>query len=593
MSIESRIRQYGRVFNEWQVQETLRQSPDGKYASFRLSHSTSGQISCGLRVISLMEEQGDFAALSDEQKASYHKRYTYATQTASDQIQKMKHSQENPNLVCDLEHRFLNWSNPTGYGCDLLIRCELLPDLRQVLDSGRVLSEKDIIQLAKDICSALVTAHSSQVHHHSICPETIFVCDAVGSYKLAFGDLAEVNRYSAPETKLGQRDHRSDIYSLGLVLYALCNNGQLPSDSAATGAYLPRPCNISDAFSGIVLTACAYSPEHRYQSAQEMLNDLYLIAPAPAVVAAQNAAGKQKTKKRRWPAVLILLIILAALAAFAYACRTYFLEDEPEKRSSSTQKQEPEEPTGSTQSAPSAAPTGSAAATEPATAPAVTEPAATEPAATEPAETIPSVYNPLADLEVGDTFTFGTWEQDNNGRNGAEPIDWVVLDKLGDEILVISKYGLSARAYRSSLTATTWETSDARIWLNDVFYTSAFNAEEMSRICLKDISPDGNPQYNTYVGASTQDHIFLLSIGETEHYLPYSTDRLCYATPNTALEGAYQNPNTGASWWLLRTPGSIASYVTSVNSDGTIDYDGGKVDSNKGVMRPAMWISVE
>lgn len=53
----------------------------------------------------------------------------------------------------------------------------------------------------------------------------------------------------------------------------------------------------------------------------------------------------------------------------------------------------------------------------------------------------------LKSLKVGDTFTFGHYEQDNNSSNGKEPIEWLVLDRKGNEVLVISKYCLDSKPY--------------------------------------------------------------------------------------------------------------------------------------------------
>ena len=46
---------------------------------------------------------------------------------------------------------------------------------------------------------------------------------------------------------------------------------------------------------------------------------------------------------------------------------------------------------------------------------------------------------------VGDTITFGTYEQDNNTSNGKEAIEWTVLDKNGMSVLLISKQALDCQ----------------------------------------------------------------------------------------------------------------------------------------------------
>ena len=64
----------------------------------------------------------------------------------------------------------------------------------------------------------------------------------------------------------------------------------------------------------------------------------------------------------------------------------------------------------------------------------------------------------LTNASIGDIVVFGTYEQDGNRTNGSEWIEWLVLDKEEDRILVISKYGLSSQAYNASANpiSSTW-----------------------------------------------------------------------------------------------------------------------------------------
>ncbi len=94
---------------------------------------------------------------------------------------------------------------------------------------------------------------------------------------------------------------------------------------------------------------------------------------------------------------------------------------------------------------------------------------------------------------VGSIITFGAYEQDNDLTNGKEPIEWIVLDvdKKTNRALVISRYGLDARAYHSGDWDTqypTWEKSEIREWLNNDFLSAAFTAEEQKGIVIQRIS---------------------------------------------------------------------------------------------------------
>ena len=51
----------------------------------------------------------------------------------------------------------------------------------------------------------------------------------------------------------------------------------------------------------------------------------------------------------------------------------------------------------------------------------------------------------------GDVITMGTYEQDGNTKNGAEPIEWMILDEKDDRLLVISVKALETMVYDDTM----------------------------------------------------------------------------------------------------------------------------------------------
>lgn len=205
----------------------------------------------------------------------------------------------------------------------------------------------------------------------------------------------------------------------------------------------------------------------------------------------------------------------------------------------------------------------------------------------------------VKNASVGDTITFGAYEQDNNTSNGKEAIEWTVLDKDGMSLLLISKQALDCQQYNTSYTDVTWESCSLRKWMNGTFLNKAFNAEEQAQIQNTTVSADKNPEYNTNPGNATTDKVFLLSINEVEKYFNSDEARKCAPTAYAKAQGAYTSDiyktASGAAtcWWWLRSPGDNQSTAANVYNDGSVDYTGNYVLYVNDAVRPALWINLD
>ena len=203
----------------------------------------------------------------------------------------------NTNIVSYEDH-FIR-PKTTGIGYDIFIKMELLTSLQDRIKEGG-LTVRDAVKLGEDICRALVVLRREKIVHRDIKPGNIFI-NSGGDYKLGdFGVSRFMERtlssmsvkgtltYMAPElVKEGSGDYRVDIYSLGLVLYRLLNKNRAPllplppagvnhtlneeaHERRLNGEALPPPADADEKLSGIVLKACAYRPQDRWNSAEEM-----------------------------------------------------------------------------------------------------------------------------------------------------------------------------------------------------------------------------------------------------------------------------------------------------------------------------------
>lgn len=199
----------------------------------------------------------------------------------------------------------------------------------------------------------------------------------------------------------------------------------------------------------------------------------------------------------------------------------------------------------------------------------------------------------LIDLNVGDQFFFGHYEQDNNLTNGTEELEWVVLDVVDGKALVTTVYAVESMMYHHTLEDITWEQSSVRKWLNEDFYKTAFEKEHLDYISLTQVPADLNPQEDTLTGSVTEDYLFLLSLKEIELYMVGKPLAVCQATPYVVDNRfGYVFGENNASWWWSRTTGAFQNFAAGVNPIGAISYQGNNVTYHLGGIRPAMWIDL-
>lgn len=197
------------------------------------------------------------------------------------------------------------------------------------------------------------------------------------------------------------------------------------------------------------------------------------------------------------------------------------------------------------------------------------------------------LYEP--NIVVGSVITMGTYEQDGNSSNGAEPIEWKVLAIEGNKALVISKYVLDWKQYHEVGEDISWSNCGLRTWLNGDFYNQAFNTNEKSKIETTTITTKND---------SSENQIFILNKSELEKYFYSNDDRMC--EPTEVVKNSAKNTNNttfengeGCWYWGCgRGTNDYAPYVgikgrLGDNSNDNADY----VDRYFGV-RPAMWIEI-
>ncbi len=212
-------------------------------------------------------------------------------------------------IISRLDHRFIlrcyhmGFANGTMYACLEYVQA---PDLAQTIASAS-LDWSRALEICAQVCQALQYAHNQGVLHRDLTPRNILVFKdtvkiidfglaasrtLVEEQKLTLtGEILGTPFFISPEQWLGKTaDERSDIYSLGCVLYQ-CLTGELPfyasnsvtlavSHTSAT----PPPLNLTGvpdetvrSLDAIIRKALAKDRNNRYQTTGELLADLQAV----------------------------------------------------------------------------------------------------------------------------------------------------------------------------------------------------------------------------------------------------------------------------------------------------------------------------
>ena len=240
-------------------------------------------------------------------------------------------------------------------------------------------------------------------------------------------------------------------------------------------------------------------------------------------------------------------------------------------------------------------------------------------------------------VEVADAVYFGTYEQDGKAST-KDRLEWTVLDVQNGEALLITKkiirndsyfnpewikykYTYWAESCVGSTSSINWwgviakdsmKITDitpehvpledhtfgkeedifyvhSRYWLNEIFYESAFSAEEKSRIITVHNVNEDNPEHGTDSGPDSDDNVFFLSYSELIRYMPTAASRKASMTSMAVRES---DENIGKYWWL-RTSGAERWFAMHVQgSNGHISYFGSDVGHDNVGYRPCIRITV-
>ena len=555
-----RIKKYEPLWGKWTIKRIIGEGSFGAVYEVE-SEKFGNRSSCAVKLISFKNAEM-LQGLSDGETLSGKELEQLKIEEARKNVREavlMEKLQGRDHIVTIYDYDIFPGETTT----DVIIRMELLTNLNDYMKQHTTNSKSDlkktVIKLGIDIGKALEDCEEEKIVHRDIKPDNIFV-NKNRTFKLGdFGLSRKMNKsasfslrksvgtplYMAPEALGWGRkvDTLSDLYSLGIVMYQLLNGQNIPFVSGtgdfdevdeaiekrADGEKILPPEHENGQLWKIIQKTCQFKKENRYQNAIEFRKELERLK-----IGGKAEEQKEDQKKNNDSDKEEILKEL-----FRMREELERLKAEKSKIESHNIKFE---------------------------------------------KVVEKQY------KVGDTVSFGRYPQDKDG--GVKPIEWTVMKKEENKVLLLSKYVLDERPYNKKFEEVTWETSDIRRWLNSDFYTTAFNDIEQSKIANTLVRTENNPEYGTAGGNDTEDKVFLLSIEEVESFFINDGERKAKTT-KYAEKACFLMNDERYAWWWLRSPGYCGySAVGVLNSYGWVIREGFSVDYDGDGVRPALWLNL-
>lgn len=201
--------------------------------------------------------------------------------------------------------------NQNKKNCDLYIFTEELTSLEELMKT-KTFAEDEVVDFGIQMSEMLETLEAKNIFHGNISPKNIFVT-ADGRYKIGgftdFEGKITDTSFVAPEVyKQENVDYTTDIYSVGIIMYAMCNGGKIPFESDScdrknaceerfSGKAVTAPSEGDEKLKSVIVIACQPNNANRWKNASNIKNALTSIkteigtsspVPNPDVVVPEN-----------------------------------------------------------------------------------------------------------------------------------------------------------------------------------------------------------------------------------------------------------------------------------------------------------------
>lgn len=210
--------------------------------------------------------------------------------------------------------------------------------------------------------------------------------------------------------------------------------------------------------------------------------------------------------------------------------------------------------------------------------------------------------------EAGDTVYYGMYQQDTGDVDDWSDLEWRVLARDGDDVLLLSEKCIASLPYETvgqtalldDLKEVTWESCTLREWLNDAFMMTAFSEEERAHILIathkaENVEEDDLTEDRDVAEGDVDDRVFLLTSADARSYFTDKEDRRAKCTDLVEHgEDAriFISEETDCVFWWLRTQARERECAMVVGAEGSVVKGGFLISRMDIGVRPAIWVRI-